>query len=89
MLSFVGGPAVQVEHDKDEGGNDGRERAKEVGIGDKQEPFEFIMLVRSNCDSFCFFDEVETRPTIVYLELVDSFLLRSLNYKTDTWNSAR
>ena len=66
--------AVQVEHDEDEGRDDGSESAEEVGVCHEEEALELIVFVRSDGHSFCLFDEVESRFLVVDLVLVDSFL---------------
>ena len=69
---------VDVEHNEEEGSQNGRKSAKNVGPGDKQETFEFVMFVRTDGDSFCLFDEIIAGFAVVYFELIDAFFLRGL-----------
>jgi hypothetical protein len=71
--------AVEVNDDEDEGREDGAEGSEEVGIGNEEESFEFVMLVRTNGHSLSLFDEVKSGFLVVYFELIDSFLERCLH----------
>jgi hypothetical protein len=67
------GSAVEVKDDEDEGAEDGGEGSEEIGVGHKEEAFEFVVLVGADGHSFSLFDEVESGLSVVDLVLVDSF----------------
>ena len=52
-------------------------------------PLEFVMFVGTNGHPFCLFDEIVAGFSVIYLELVDAFLLGSLDSRIGTWNYAR
>jgi hypothetical protein len=79
LLSFGAFSSVQVKHNEDECGEDGRESAEEVGVGHEQKPLEFVVFVGSNRHSFCLSYEVESGSLVDDLELIDAFLFWSLS----------
>ena len=71
--------AVEIEHNKDKGGDDGGEGSEEVRVGYEEESLELVMFVGTNGHAFSLFYKVEAWFTILYLELIDSLFFRRLN----------
>ena len=70
--------AVEIEHNKDKGGDDSGEGSEKVRVGYEEESFELVVFVGANGHAFSLFYKVEAGFKILYLELIDSLFFRSM-----------
>ena len=81
VLGFIVPATIKINYNEGKCCNYGREKSEEIWISDEQKPCELIVLVWSDCDSFRFCNKVIPWFFVENLELVDTFLLRGLNFK--------